>query len=56
MNETIKKYAVSGSAIAISIAMGIQTFVFGQSDLQKIKEEISVLAKRIDQIETFNQP
>jgi hypothetical protein len=51
MSENIKKYAVSGSAIALSIAMALQTFVFGQNDLQKIKEEISALSKRIDQIE-----
>lgn len=55
MNENIKKYAVSGSAIALSIAMALQTFVFGQNDLQKIKEEVSLLAKRIDQIETAKE-
>ena len=56
MNENIKKYAVSGSAIALSIAMALQTFVFGQNDLQKLKEDILVLAKRLDQIELAKQP
>lgn len=56
MNETVKKYAVSGSAIALSIAMAIQTFVFGQSDLQKLKEDVSVLAKRMDQLEIPARP
>lgn len=56
MNETIKKYVAGGSAIALSIAMALQTFVFGQSDLQKLKEEVSVLTKRIDQLEVTRQP
>lgn len=51
MNETIKKYAVSGSAVALSIAMAIQTFVFGQNDLQKIKEEVASLSERMAQLE-----
>lgn len=56
MSDNIKKYVAGGSAIALSIAMALQTFVFGQNDLQKIKEEVSVLSKRIDQLETPTQP
>jgi polyhydroxyalkanoate synthesis regulator phasin len=52
MNETIKKYAVSGSAITLAIAMGLQTFVFGQSDMQKLKEDIAALSERVVKLET----
>lgn len=55
MNENIKKYAVSGSAIALSIAMALQTFVFGHNDLQKLKEEISILSLRIEKLELITK-
>jgi|GEM_PF-2475518 len=51
MNDTIKKIAVGGSAIALAIAMGLQTFVFGHSDMQTIKEEVSKLSERVAKLE-----
>jgi hypothetical protein len=52
MNETIKKVAMGSSALALAVAMGLQTFVFGQSDLQIIKENIAQLTERVAQLET----
>ena len=51
MNENIKKIALSGSAIALAIAMGLQTFVFGQSDVQTLKEEVVKLSERVAKLE-----
>lgn len=51
MNENMKKIAVGGSAIALAIAMGLQTFVFGQSDMQTMKEQIMLLSDRIAKLE-----
>ena len=47
MNETVKKIAISGSAIALAIAMALQTFVFGQNDLQTLKEDLAKLSERM---------
>jgi len=47
MNETVKKIAISGSAIALAIAMALQTFVFGQNDLQTLKEDLAKLSERV---------
>ena len=51
MNENIKKVAVSGSALALAIAMGLQTFVFGQSDVQTLKEQVVKLSERVAKLE-----
>lgn len=51
MNENVKKIAVGGSAIVLAIAMGLQTFVFGQNDLQTLKEEVLKLSERIAKLE-----
>ena len=51
VNETMKKYAVGGSAIVLAIAMGLQTFVFGQNDLQALKDSVAKLAERVAQLE-----
>ena len=51
MNEKVKKIAVGASAIAFAIAMGLQTFVFGQSDIQILKEEVLKLSERIAKLE-----
>jgi len=47
MNESVKKIAISGSAIALAIAMALQTFVFGQNDLQTLKEDLAKLSERM---------
>jgi hypothetical protein len=51
MNEALKKYAVSGSAITLAIAMGLQTFLFGNSDIKTLKEEVAKLSDRIAVLE-----
>lgn len=51
MSEMTKKIAVGGSAIALAIAMGLQTFVFGRNDMQTMKEEIAALSDRIAKLE-----
>lgn len=51
MNENMKKIAISGSAIALAIAMGLQTFVFGTSDIQVLKQEVQNLSARIAKLE-----
>jgi len=51
MSENIKKIAVGGSAIALAIAMGLQTFIFGQNDLQTIKEEVVKLSEKVAKLE-----
>lgn len=51
MNDNIKKIAVGGSAIALAIAMGLQTFVFGHSDMQILKEEVVKLSERVAKLE-----
>ena len=51
MNELIKKHAVTASAIAFAIAMGLQTFVFGSSDVQNLKQEVAQLTERIAKLE-----
>jgi len=51
MNENLKKIAVSGSALALAIAMGLQTFVFGQTDIQTLKSEMASLAERVAKLE-----
>lgn len=49
MNEFIKKHAITGSSIAI--AMGLQTFVFGNTDIQKLKEKVEQLSQQITKLE-----
>jgi len=51
MSENIKKIAISSSAIALAIAMGLQTFIFGKNDTQTMKEEITQLSDRIAKLE-----
>ena len=51
MNEKIKKMAVGGSAIALAIAMGLQTFLFGDSDIKVLKEEVAKLSERVAKLE-----
>jgi polyhydroxyalkanoate synthesis regulator phasin len=51
MDEKMKKIAVGGSAIALAIAMGLQTFVFGHSDMQTLKEEVGKLSERVARLE-----
>jgi hypothetical protein len=51
MNENIKKIATGGSVIALAIAMGLQTFVFGKSDIQTLKDEVAQLTHRIAKLE-----
>jgi thymidine phosphorylase len=53
MNDNVKKIAMSGSAIVLAIAMGLQTFVFGQNDLQTLKNEVMKLSERIVKLETL---
>jgi hypothetical protein len=53
LNENIKKMAVGGSALALAIAMGLQTFVFGQNELQAIKENVAKLTERVAQLEVI---
>jgi hypothetical protein len=52
MNENIKKLAINGSAIALALAMGLQTFIFGHNDIQKLKESITQLSERMTKLET----
>jgi hypothetical protein len=51
MNENIKKIALSGSAIALAISMGLQTFIFGKSDIQTLKDEVIQLSERVAKLE-----
>ncbi len=51
MNEKMKKIAVGGSAVALAIAMGLQAFVFGTSDIQTLKEEVVKLSERVAKLE-----
>ncbi|MCA9508976.1 MAG: hypothetical protein KC505_11195 [Myxococcales bacterium] len=51
MSELIKKHAVSGSALALAIAMGLQSFVFGNNDILVLKETITSLSERIAKLE-----
>jgi thymidine phosphorylase len=51
VNENMKKVAIGGSAIVLAIAMGLQTFVFGQNDLQMLKESVAKLTERVAQLE-----
>ena len=49
--EKIKQVAVGGSAVAMAIAMALQTFVFGQSDIQVLKEQVTQLTERLAKLE-----
>lgn len=51
MNEKIKKIAVGTSAIALAIAMGLQTFIFGNNDIQSLKDDVVKLSERIAKLE-----
>ncbi len=51
MNELIKKHAVTGSTLALAIAMGLQTFVFGSNDMQTLKQQVTELSERIAKLE-----
>lgn len=53
LNENMKKVAVGGSAIVLAIAMGLQTFVFGQGDLQGLKDSLAKLTERVTQLEVI---
>jgi hypothetical protein len=44
VNEKMKNIAVGGSAIVLAMAMGLQSFVFGKSDIQTLKDEITKLS------------
>jgi hypothetical protein len=50
-HDKIKQIAVGGSAVAMAIAMALQTFVFGQSDIQVLKAEVAQLSKRVIKLE-----
>ena len=52
MNDKIKKIAATISGIALALAMGIQTFVFGKSDMQKMNDDITAIAARVSTIES----
>lgn len=54
MNEKYKKIAVGISAGALALAMGIQSFVFGQNDIQKLQADVAELNKRLTLIEIRN--
>lgn len=49
--EKIKKVAISGSTAALAIAMALQTFVFGQNDIQALKEQVTQLTERLAKLE-----
>ncbi len=51
MNENIKKMALGGSALALAIVMGLQTFIFGKNDIQTLKEEVTQLSERMAKLE-----
>jgi hypothetical protein len=51
MSDNFKKIAAGGSALALAIAMALQTFVFGQNDIQMLKEEVLKLSERIARLE-----
>ncbi len=51
MNELIKKHVVTGSTLALAIAMGLQTFVFGSSDMETIKQQVAQLSERLAKLE-----
>jgi hypothetical protein len=51
MSENTKKIAVGGSALALARAMGLQTFVFKQSDIQTLKEEVQRVSERMAKLE-----
>jgi thymidine phosphorylase len=51
VNENIKKIAMGGSAIVLAIAMGLQTFIFGQNDIQTLKNDMVNLSERIAKLE-----
>jgi hypothetical protein len=50
MNELIKKHAVTGSTLALAIAMGLQTFVFGSNDMQTLKQQVGVAPIKPDNL------
>ncbi len=41
----------SGSALALAIAMGLQTFIFGSNDMQTLKQQVTELSERITKLE-----
>ncbi len=51
MNDSIKKHTVTGSALALAIAMGLQTFVFGSNDVQALKQQVAELSERLAKLE-----
>lgn len=51
MSENMKKYAMTASGLALAIAMGLQTFVFGHNDMQTLKQEIAELSERVAKLE-----
>lgn len=52
MNDIIKKHAVTGSALAFAVVMGLQTFVFGGNDLQTLKQQVAELSERLAKLES----
>jgi hypothetical protein len=51
MSDNVKKIAAGGSALALAIVMALQTFVFGQNDIQMLKDEVVKLSERIAKLE-----
>lgn len=51
MNEKVKNIAVGASAVALAVAMGLQTFVFGNNDIQTLKDDVAKLSERVAQLE-----
>lgn len=49
--EKLKQIALGGSTIALAIAMGLQSFVFGQNDIQLLKEQVAQISERLSQLE-----
>jgi hypothetical protein len=52
--EKIKKLAAGGSAIALAIAMALQTFVFGQNDIEALKQEVTKISERLTKLEVLS--
>lgn len=46
-----KKYAVGGSAVALAVVMGLQTYFFGENDIENLKSEIATLQEKVAKLE-----
>lgn len=51
MIDKTKKIAMGISGIALAIAMGAQTFVFGKNDLQTLKDQVAELSLKLEALE-----